>query len=291
MKERREFIKITPSKAEEFLQHNLPQNRVIRTLVVDKYAKDMKNGLWNERVSIDQDPIIISDDNFLINGQHRCKAIIKSGCTINSMVVFGADKEIYKYLDNGAVRSAKDYISHKNANAMAAQAKILFCLEQGETPLISSAQGHLDSGKPPAQPSRNDIVDTAEKNEEYLDQIIKMGWKLGSPFSSKNGAFQTALMIIDFVGNGDRIEDFVDDFSQPASDFKTNSAIKTYMSQCYGNKKYKTDQKWIMSCIFAAYDCFREGKVLKCFNKPSLYLSRYDKLLKEERERRKNERN
>ena len=280
---KREFMEITPEKAREFLDHNIPNNRNIKPVVVTRYAAQMSRGKWNEDVSKIQDPIIISDDGFMLNGQHRCQAIIKSGKTIRQMVTFGVDKSIYKHLDNGSVRGARDYINAKNANAVAALAKVLYALENGKAPLISTLDGHIETGKPPVLVSREDVINTAAEEGIYLDGMIRLGWKLGSPFHSKNVAFQAALITIDFVGRGDALEQFVDDFSALISESRSNTACKNYMSKCFLDKRFKSDKKWILGCILAAYEAYQGGTDVRMFNKSSVYLSKYDNLVKETR--------
>lgn len=49
-------------------------NREIRNRDVDKYAKSMQGGHWNDLLS---DPITITDDGQVVNGQHRLAAASK----------------------------------------------------------------------------------------------------------------------------------------------------------------------------------------------------------------------
>ena len=97
--ETRVYTNITPKMAKEFMEHNAEFNRKPSMAKVYEYADLMKNGKWNEEISIIQDPIVFSKDGTLINGQHRCMAIIKADVDINSMVVYGAPSELYQFFD------------------------------------------------------------------------------------------------------------------------------------------------------------------------------------------------
>ena len=71
----------------------------------------------------------------MIDGQHRCLAVIESGCTIKATVIDGLDDEVYLVLDKGRKRTAADTIGGKHANVRAAIAKAIIALDNG-TPLM-----------------------------------------------------------------------------------------------------------------------------------------------------------
>lgn len=74
MEEVMKLEKITPRKAEQYLNRN-NSNRALRAGVVERYAKDMANGKWSECIA----PIVFYDDGDLADGQHRLFAIVESG--------------------------------------------------------------------------------------------------------------------------------------------------------------------------------------------------------------------
>ena len=110
---------ITPEIADEFLAINT-HNRLVNQRTVDDYAEQMKRGLWR----LNGEPIIISSDNVILDGQHRLLAVKKSRVTIQSLVVWGVDRhEAFVTIDTGRIRRAGDILSIANvpnANNIAA---------------------------------------------------------------------------------------------------------------------------------------------------------------------------
>lgn len=82
-----EIVKVTPELALLWLQSNT-FNRKISENIVNKYARDMKNGNW----TLNHQGIAFDDSGVLVDGQHRLWAIIKSGSSIDIMVTQGASR-------------------------------------------------------------------------------------------------------------------------------------------------------------------------------------------------------
>lgn len=95
--------KITPSVAEEWLNHNR-SNRKLRDGVVEKYADDMLNGRWTECTA----PIVFYDDGDIADGQHRLWAIVESKRSQTFDVKRGLDRIAGINIDIGLGRSLVD---------------------------------------------------------------------------------------------------------------------------------------------------------------------------------------
>jgi hypothetical protein len=97
---------ITPDRAKELLSNSPTSgNRTIRKAVVNRYADDMKNGVF-----IPLQAISLTSNNLLLDGYHRLHAIIESGCTILCQVNYDVPEEWMKHLDQGALRTPADYL-------------------------------------------------------------------------------------------------------------------------------------------------------------------------------------
>jgi hypothetical protein len=110
---RSQWIDITPALAEKWLNNNF-RNRPLREDTVKAYARDMINGVW---VPTHQG-IAFNDRDELIDGQHRLRAIVLSGCTVRMMVTFGLPSQIdgkemttMDAVDRGATRSVADQLT------------------------------------------------------------------------------------------------------------------------------------------------------------------------------------
>jgi len=97
---------ITPELATTWLRANR-NNRPVRRRHVSFLASEILAGHWQ----MNGQAIIISDDEQVLDGQHRLLAIIEAGRQVQSMIVFGISKEAFKTIDTGAVRTPADALS------------------------------------------------------------------------------------------------------------------------------------------------------------------------------------
>lgn len=81
------WIKVTPIIAKSLLRYNIRNYRSLKHPVVEKYANEMKSGKW----IMNGEPIVISKDGLVRNGQHRLEAVVASGVSVVMYVIFDAD--------------------------------------------------------------------------------------------------------------------------------------------------------------------------------------------------------
>jgi hypothetical protein len=240
----------------------------------------MREGRWNPEVSKYQDPIIISKNGKLLNGQHRCRAVIESNTPVYEYVEDDVDESIYRYLDDGERRGARDYVKTPNAHAVASLAKIMCAVEDGATPLASALQGKVTHR---SVASRQQIVNKIDDNEDRLLEYIRLSMRAGTYLGNKRGAISAALFIIDYCGRGDMLDMFVDECSALVPQSQPVIVLRSYVAKCLCQANFKADSKWMCSCIFSAYEAFRNNTEIKTLNKLTLYFSQYDKLVEETR--------
>ena len=119
-----QVVDLSPALARVLLARN-PDNRKISPNTVEKYARDMSNGSW----SFNGEPIIISRDGHLNDGQHRCEAVLLSEATVPGILVIGTERESRLTVDQGKARMAGDYLGmngHTDSVALAAAAKYIW---------------------------------------------------------------------------------------------------------------------------------------------------------------------
>ncbi|TXH43698.1 MAG: hypothetical protein E6Q97_33780 [Desulfurellales bacterium] len=97
---------ITPKQAEKYLQFNT-SNRNIRKALVGQYARDMANGKWK----LTHQGLAFNCDGTLLDGQHRLRAIVESGVTVQMLVARGVNSEHQLVMDDHAKRSAGDALT------------------------------------------------------------------------------------------------------------------------------------------------------------------------------------
>jgi hypothetical protein len=108
-----QIVDLTPALARALLNRN-EGNRKCSDAIVTQYARDMRNGAWQ----FNGEPIIVSADGRLNDGQHRSEAVIAADTTIQAIMVIGVARATRTTLDQGKMRSIGDYLTmegHSNA--------------------------------------------------------------------------------------------------------------------------------------------------------------------------------
>ncbi|AUH68485.1 hypothetical protein [Gordonia sp. YC-JH1] len=96
---------ITPEIAERYLTKNT-HNRNVREVRVNAYAADMENGDWKWN----GEAIKFAEDGTLLDGQHRLHAIVRSGITVQMLVIRDLPKSTQHTMDTGANRKFSDVL-------------------------------------------------------------------------------------------------------------------------------------------------------------------------------------
>lgn len=125
-----EIVDLTPSLAKYMLDGN-DNNRSVRQTKLTQYSSDMAGGNW----TLNGEPIIISKDGKLNDGQHRCLACIDSNATVPVVIMFGIERETRLTVDQGAARGASDFLSMEgvpNAATQASIARMAIAFERNE---------------------------------------------------------------------------------------------------------------------------------------------------------------
>lgn len=166
-----EVVKLTPDLAQAILDRN-PDNRNINKTRVGIYANDIAEGRW----ALNGEPIIISSEGFCNDGQHRCAAVVESGIPIDTLIVFGVDRETRNTTDQGRSKGPADYLSmegFKNATVVAGIARIAVCYERTGSVLglsLTSSQQILDY----IQANQNLVESSAAFARSYKTNLHRM---------------------------------------------------------------------------------------------------------------------
>lgn len=100
-------VMVTPELARFILAEYNVSNRPIRTHKVSEFCDEMNVDRWvNTRV-----PLIFSEDNQLIDGQHRLRAVAQFGAPVRMDMVFRADAKAFAFVDRGSKRHASDILA------------------------------------------------------------------------------------------------------------------------------------------------------------------------------------
>lgn len=100
-----ETIEVTPQVASELLaasEHVMQRTYVQRRS--ERFAHDMRNGNWR----VTHQPIAISPDGAVLDGQHRLHAVILADATVTMLVAYDIDPTTFAVIDTGTSRGTHD---------------------------------------------------------------------------------------------------------------------------------------------------------------------------------------
>lgn len=164
-------IMVTPEMAALWLESTKFNNRNISDRLVEKIARDIKQGKW----IVDGNPLKFDKDGHLIDGQHRCWGIIRSNMNVSTFVVHGIDSAAINIIDTGKSRSNSDILhfnGHVNTASLANACRISIGYKKNNGNLYEWAGG---SSK--LHCSSSEIVREAEDNKRLtnsLQDVISM---------------------------------------------------------------------------------------------------------------------
>lgn len=123
-----ETVTLTPQLARQLLSRN-DSNRNIKPTKLEAYKADIIGGKWQ----LNGEPVILSREGLLNDGQHRCAAVSETNSCIDTVVTFGVGRQTRTSLDQGSARSPGDYLRMeglKNVNNVAAVAKLILTYDR-----------------------------------------------------------------------------------------------------------------------------------------------------------------
>ncbi|WP_215541756.1 hypothetical protein [Amycolatopsis sp. CA-230715] len=129
-----EVVDVTPVLAKSWLK-NTKQNRPISKARVKHYARLIRTGQFH----LNGETVKLDEDGCLLDGQHRCSAVVASGQTVRMLVVFKVARSSIVSIDMGRSRSLADQLkvafNYKRSGDLSTIVR--FILEWTETGWIS----------------------------------------------------------------------------------------------------------------------------------------------------------
>lgn len=135
------------------LEQNTKNYRAPKVHIVKMYADEMAQGRW----IANGDSIRFDRNGVLIDGQHRLKAIIKSGVPQEFVVVEDLDPECVKTIDIAHKRSIEDYLKNQEE-----------CYTKGTTAVVKIVMNLRKSNKQIGQSAGNGSPSNMMVVDEYM---------------------------------------------------------------------------------------------------------------------------
>ena len=251
---------ITPDMAKELIARNR-NNRPISEKHVTFLADQMRRGQW----MMTHQGIALSKFNDILDGQHRLLAVIKSNCSINTLLSVGSDPATFPTMDTGKTRSAGDtfYIQGVKSYAKMASGIGSYLRSKGSNNL--RARGSSREYKV----SNTDILNEYKGNEEFWQDHLAWNQKYYAKLkimTITNLFTMTAMLIKERRHPEETVKDFLDKLYtlKPSDNVTIDKLRDILLKNTYTNKPLKP--KFRTALIIKAWNFYisgREVKVLK----------------------------
>lgn len=133
---RHDIVTVTPQMASEWLAHPAARQRSVSRNFVAQYARAMTEGRWQEPTI---DPIALTPEGKLLNGQHRLLAVIKADRNVEMLIAFDVPEKIFDIIDTNRRRQAAQFVRTSSASLVASAARLILWYDlrraTGESPL------------------------------------------------------------------------------------------------------------------------------------------------------------
>lgn len=114
-------VRLTPAMARKFLASNVEKNRFVSIHHVRKMTHAIRSGNF----PLTGQPLLFSNGTML-DGQHRCHAVIEADLPIDVLVVTGVEADVFSSIDQGKARTASDFLDHPRRHALVSAGRLLY---------------------------------------------------------------------------------------------------------------------------------------------------------------------
>lgn len=232
--------KITPELAQAMLGQNAG-NRRIRAKGLAARLRDIAEGRWE----ITGQPIIISNDARVNDGQHRLFAILLLGAEVETFVVYGTTRASALPIDTGETRVSGDRFALANiTNASRVASVVRFA-------------NKVLLGRDPTEAELLDLYHADAERYQFAFRMSS-GFPKNSPFSGLGAA---AYLL---VRNGARRAEVETFFTQMrlGDGLARHSATMTLREDFLAKKTRLTPAAWATT-IYALFGEWRQGRRVK----------------------------
>lgn len=190
---------ITPECAGWLLKLNTGNRPVMRT-IVERFRSILERGMWVNT----GEPIIVSRQGVVNDGQHRLTAIHQTGIGAVCDVRFGIEREAFQATGTGVRRSASDVLSIMGmgyTNRVAAIAKLVMRADRG---FIGSNQKNQESSDVVAIVNRYPFIhEIAVVIDSNTITVMKTAtWGAALTLMARKSSVELALRFADQVKHG-----------------------------------------------------------------------------------------
>lgn len=261
-------VKITPKLAEYLLNKN-NGNRPVNQANIDKMVKDMLSNQWK----YDGSPISFDKYGRLLNGQHRLKAIIKSGKTFPFKVNTGHQPEIFATMDIGKIRTGSDVLAiagYDNHTMYAQTANFMFKFLRGSI-TQNDAKSSRHASRPTNGLSHTELLKFVELKPFIKDSVaFALKMKKKQPTSLMPNFMISGLYFLFNEKDSVKAESFMSKLLI-GEGLESNSPIFCLRNRLVNSKFDKTKRlqyNEVVKLIVLAWNYYRMDKKIKVMKIP-----------------------
>ena len=253
---------ITPEMAAYLLADDINScNRSIRK----RNLETLKTRWTDGEFQFTGEPIQISQEGNLLNGQHRLRATKETGVPIDVLVIFGMPQDVFAILDQGARRNWADVLSatgHQNAKKLAAAIAQMEAYSRNQFGRNNTAYRNANE----RHKGNEEVIELAARYPGLGDHVTN-----SSPFIGNSVLAATSYLTASISPSDSA--DFVavlknhDNVSNPTL-FQDNAlALRSRLlrAKTAKNPKDKLPQEVAAAYTVLAWNASRDGKQLRVF--------------------------
>lgn len=181
-------VEITPTIATEWLKLNTGNFRKRNPDRITLYMKEVLSGNWELNGSAIKFGFNEAGDEILVDGQHRLEAVVKSGKSIMSLVIWGVSE--LSPQDDGMPRTMAQRLSKAGfpqSSTVSSTARAIIAYQYGKWG---------DSVWPVGTMTNSEILSFAVDNRERLLNAVRVARKC-------SGMPQSTVAVLAYIGSGD----------------------------------------------------------------------------------------
>lgn len=260
---------LTPERANALLGIRDPRQRRL----VENHAQSLARAIlldeWDEDFN---QTISISDEGLMMDGQHRCRAVVIAGKPIKIKVEYNVPHNQFKYYDRIKPRNAKDFYFGPNRNTAVAIATRVCCIKRNAG-LTNSLDGVIrqsgtKTNKYRIVPTMDETLACLIDNEQYIQELTALAQKIYKRIGGgSKSMIGFALWVASYVWNdADTVRKFVEDFSE---DVPTSPSIVRGKDFAYRlmlkakAQKATLSRKQIVGLVLTLFDSYKSEKLIR----------------------------
>ncbi len=235
------------------LMSNNPGNRSLKPSKIAIYKQDMAAGKWE----LNGETIKISLEGAMNDGQHRCQALLASEIDgIDTLITFGLPRYTRLTVDQGANRSAGDYLGMEgvpNGNHIAAIASLVWQMNKFGSVTRS----------PERHPTRIQVRDTYHANPQIMQSlhaVPRRGSNLVGGLSVLGFCHFMIWRDKDNAASKARADYFIEQLVNGEL-LEQGDPIYAARARLIGNRRLKVEEK--VEIIFRGWNGDREGRKMR----------------------------